>query len=130
VGKTGAWFHSRNHVIAPVKRAASQRVSNSDLQVEDPGQEQQETRPEPGAFYDISLTCQWDFTIIYRGIFAVGQGVARSGSKSETINEVATLARLDVAQLGKLRPEDAIVRGCLGTVDGPVTAADRLVVLA
>jgi hypothetical protein len=56
--------------------------------------------------------------------------VARSGSKSETINEVATLAHLDVAQLGKLRPEDDLARGCLGAVDGPVTAADRLVVLA
>jgi hypothetical protein len=55
--------------------------------------------------------------------------VARSGSKSETINEVATL-RLDVAQLGKLRPEDDIARGCLAAVDGPVTVADRLVVLA
>lgn len=56
--------------------------------------------------------------------------MVRSGSKSETINEVATLARLDVAQLGKLRPEDDIARGCLGAVDGPVAAADRLVVLS
>jgi hypothetical protein len=94
-----------NPLIAPVKRAASQRVSKSDLQVEDPGQEQQETRLEPQALNDISLTCQWDFTMVLWGDFAVGQGVARSGLKSETISQVAILARLHVAQLGKLRPE-------------------------
>ena len=64
-------------LIAPVKRAASQRVSKSDLQVEDPGQERQETRPEPRALNDISLTCQQYVSIVMLGDW---RGRARSGS--------------------------------------------------
>ena len=66
-----------NPLIAPVKRAASPRVSKSDLQVEDPGQEQQETRPEPRALNDISLTCQKYVSIVMLGDW---RGRARSGS--------------------------------------------------